>query len=78
MLSVLEKMGAENDEAPFNKVLKTLEMGPISIKKYEWVFAIMVPLSTTKHKMTYWDSDIFIILGLYSWVQNNCLFTRHS
>ena len=52
-----------NDEGTSNKILKILEMRPISIKKHEWTFVKMVPISTTKHKMTFGNLGTFIILG---------------
>ena len=35
-------------------ISKTMDMGPVSIKKHEWFFANVVPISTTKHEMTLW------------------------
>ena len=32
---MFEKSGTENDEEPFNKILKTLDMGSISSRKHE-------------------------------------------
>ena len=31
-------MGTKNDEDPFNKIVKTLDMVPISTRKLEWNF----------------------------------------
>ena len=49
-LSIFEKT-TENVEDPSNSISKTMDMRPISIKKHEWMFAKMVPISSTKHKM---------------------------
>ena len=46
-----------NDEDPSNKISKIMDMGPISTRKHEWNFINMVPISITKHKMTF-----FVIL----------------
>ena len=53
-------------------------MKPISINKHEWIFANMVPISTTKQKWTFWETWLFIISVLFSWVPNNRLFTYYS
>ena len=48
------KQALENDEESSNKILRILDMKPISIKKYEWFFAHMVTIPTTKHSMGFW------------------------
>ena len=35
-------------EDPFNRIFKILNMRSISIKKHEWTFANMVPISISK------------------------------
>ena len=60
-----KRRAQRNDEDPFNKIFKIMDMRPISIKKHEWNFANMVPRSTTKHKMTFfnWIFQMLVILG---------------
>ena len=49
---VSKRQAPRSDEEPFNEILKILDARPISLKRHEWDFANMVPLSITKHKMT--------------------------
>ena len=44
-----ERRAPKNPEESSNQLSKIWDLGPISIKKYEWNFANMVPISTTKH-----------------------------
>ena len=48
-----KRRAPENNEDPLNKISKILNMGPISIKNHEWIFANMVPISLSKHKMAF-------------------------
>ncbi len=43
-------------------------MRPIFIKKHEWYFANMVPISIAKHTMTFWNLEFVVILGSICWV----------
>ena len=40
-----------NSEESFNEISKIMDMRPMSIKKHECIFANIVPISITKHKM---------------------------
>ena len=42
-------------------------MRPISTRKHEWIVANMVPISTTKHKMTFGNLGILVIWGSIFW-----------
>ena len=50
-----KRWAPKNDEDPFNKVSKIMDMGPISIKKHERIRSNMVPISITKHEMFFWE-----------------------
>ena len=50
---LLKRRAPTNDEDPFNEISKIMDTRPISIKKHEWTFAKMVPISNTKHKMAF-------------------------
>ena len=54
-----KRRAPKNDEDPFNKIFKILNMGSISIKKHEWIFANMVPISISKHEQ-FFASDFYI------------------
>ena len=45
-----KRQAPKNPEDPSNEIFKILNMGPISIKKHEWIFAIMIPISISEHK----------------------------
>ena len=49
-----KRRAPRNDEAPFNKSLKCLDMGPICTRKHEWNFGRKGPISTRKHEMEFW------------------------
>ena len=53
MLDLFEKAGTEHDEDPSNEILKILDMRPTSTRKHGWIFAKMVPIPTTNHKMKF-------------------------
>ena len=48
-LGFSKRHAPNNYEESCNKILKSLDMRPISIKKHESNFANMVPISATKH-----------------------------
>ena len=54
VLDVLEKMGTENNEDPFNQFLNILDLEPMSPGTGEWNFGSMGPTSTRKHEMNGW------------------------
>ena len=47
---IWKRRAPKNDEDRFNEISKIMDMGPISIKKHEWMFANMLPISNTEHK----------------------------
>ena len=42
---IWKRRAPKNDEDPSKNFLEILNIGPISIKKHEWIFANMVPIS---------------------------------
>ena len=44
-----KRRAPKNDEDPSKNFLKILNMRSISIKKHEWFFTNMVPISVSKH-----------------------------
>ena len=42
---IWKRQAPKNDEDPSNQIFKILNMGPISIKKHEWIFLSMGPIS---------------------------------
>ena len=50
----LKRRGSTNPQESSNEILKILDMKPISIKKHECMFAIMVAVSTQNIKWQVW------------------------
>ena len=55
--------GPTNPKESCNEILKILDMGSISIKRHEWLFANRVPKAITKHKLTFWIFWILVVWG---------------
>ena len=66
-LEISEKTGTEHDEESSKTILNILDMRPTSVKKHEWDFANMLPISSTKHKMTFLNLGIWVISGSIFW-----------
>ncbi len=54
-MSISEKAGTGNPEETVNKMLKFIDMRPISIKKHNKIVANMVPISITKTRNGIWE-----------------------
>ena len=78
MLSMMEKAGTENDEDPFSKISKIMDMRPISIKNMNGLLLRWYQHLLQNIKLLLGKFEIVIISGLYHWVQNNSLFTWYS
>ena len=46
-----KRRAPKHPEESYNEMLRIMNLRSISIKKHEWFFANMVPISTTKHKV---------------------------
>ena len=57
------KTGTETSKKSFNVMLQILNMRSTSIKKHEWIFAHMLPISITEHNMIFWWHPKFLNFG---------------
>ena len=49
----LKRRAPDNHEESSNEISEIMEMMQISTKRHEWIFANVVPISMTEHKMTF-------------------------
>ena len=49
----LKRLAPKNDEDPSNKFSRIMDMGLMPTTKHERIFAEIVPVSITNHKMTF-------------------------
>ena len=61
---IWKRRAPKHDEDPSKNFLEIMDMGPISIKKHEWIFANMVPISITEHKTIFLVCSIFEKFGI--------------
>ena len=63
---VSKRWAPKRDEDPFKKTFEILNMGPVSIKKHEWMFPNLVTISISKHEMAFLGILNFYYLILFS------------